>query len=116
MDPLFHASIELGINSHLDFFLILSQDDWNEEMIYSNSTVWKFNHYAYLSQADVSRKAQANKNPFLTFNSQVDEFFSRVKDVEVHHYVPEVRRRMLRTIQKHPPTHPDDWKPDNGEI
>jgi len=81
-------------------------------MVYSNSTVWKFNHYAFLSQADVDRKARSNKNPFLMFDSQVDRFFSREKDTEVQFYVPELKRRMLRSLQDNPPPHPDDWEPE----
>ena len=88
------------------------QADWNEEMIYSNSTLWKFNHYAFLSQADVMRKARANKNPFLAFSSEVDRFFSREKDTEVRYYVPELKRRMLRAVEENPPVRPDDWEPD----
>jgi len=81
-------------------------------MVYSNSTLWKFNHYAFLSQADVARKAQRNSNPFLTFDSQVDSFFSHEKDTEIHYYVPELKRRMLRAIRDNPPPRPDDWEPD----
>lgn len=84
-------------------------------MIYSNSTVWKFNHYAYLSYADVARKANNNQNHFLVFDSDIDQYFSREKDTEIHYYVPELRRRMLSAIQENPPMHPDDWEPYDWE-
>jgi len=74
--------------------------------------MWKFNHHAFLSQADARRKADANKNPFITsYGPNFDEFFSRVRDTEIQFYLPELKERMLRVIQEHPPTRPDDWQP-----
>jgi len=109
LDSLFSASQQLGTLSPTSILIL--QGDWNEEMVYSNSTVWKFNHYAFLSQADVERKARLNKNPFLTFDSDVDRFFSRKKDTEVQFYVPKLKRRMLRSLENNPPAHQDDWQP-----
>jgi hypothetical protein len=69
------------------------------------------NHYAYQSQEDARRKSQANKNPFMDFNEEIDSFFSREKDTEVHYLLPKLKERMLKVIQEHPPAHPDDWSP-----
>lgn len=84
---------------------------WKEARISADSTFWKFNHYAFLSQADARRKAIDNKNPFMNFDSEIDEFFSREIDTEVHYLVPQLKERMIKAIQEHPPAHPDDWEP-----
>lgn len=71
---------------------------------------WKFNHYAYLSQADARRKAESNRNPYMNYSSQVDAFFSRVHDTEIHYYLPELKMRMMHGIQDCPSSpRPDDW-------
>jgi len=56
-----------------------------------------------------------NKNPFMGFDDEIDEFFSREKDTEVQYYLPALKERMLRTIREHPPVHPDDWQPPKNE-
>jgi hypothetical protein len=74
--------------------------------------VWKFNHYAFLSLADARRKSQMNRNPFIKdFDAVMDEYFSRVEDKEVLHYVPALKERMERVIKADPPVRPDDWEP-----
>jgi len=74
--------------------------------------VWKYNHYPFLSTNDIRRKAETNKNPFLQiFTPEIEDFYARVRDTEVLHYVPELKERMLRVIRQHPPPHPDDWEP-----
>jgi hypothetical protein len=73
--------------------------------------VWKFNHYAYLSLADARRKSEMNRNPFIKdFDAAMDEYFSRVEDKEVLHYVPALKERMERVIRADPPVRPDDWE------
>jgi hypothetical protein len=71
----------------------------------------KFNHYAYLSQNDARKKSIENKNPFMNFDAQIDDFFSREHDIEILSFLPELKQRMLRVIEEHPPEHPDDWEP-----
>lgn len=71
----------------------------------------RFNHYAYLSQTDAHRKAQANKNPYMDFDEDVDDFFSQIYDAEIFYLLPNLVRRILRSLQAHPPRHPDDWVP-----
>jgi hypothetical protein len=41
----------------------------------------------------------------------MDEFFSRERDTEIWHFLPELKKRMGRTIKERPPRHPDDWLP-----
>ena len=61
---------------------------------------------------DVRRKAAQNKNPFLdAYSPEMDEFFSRVRDTEILHYLPTLKERMLRVLKEHPPVHLDDWEP-----
>ena len=74
--------------------------------------MWRFNHYAYLSQKEAQQKGQMNQNPFIKeYGPQIDEFFSRVEDKEIQYYVPELKERILRAIRHDPPAHPDDWEP-----
>jgi hypothetical protein len=47
----------------------------------------------------------------MNFSSEIDEFFSRERDTEVHHYLPALKNRMLNAIRENPPLHPDDWQP-----
>ena len=62
---------------------------------------------------DIRHKGEVDKSPFhAAFGSEEDEFFSRVKDTEIHYYLPELKEKMLRTIGQHPPLHPDDWQPE----
>jgi len=65
-----------------------------------------------LSHADIRRKAEKNRNPALeAFDAQTDEFYSCVRDTDICHFIPELKRRMLDAIKKDPPLHPDDWGP-----
>jgi hypothetical protein len=41
----------------------------------------------------------------------MDEFFSRVEDKEVYHYIPALRERIQQSIRENPPAHRDDWEP-----
>lgn len=85
--------------------------DWKEEKLSIDNPYIKFNHYAFLSEADARRKSETNKNPFMNFSKQVDEFFSREKDTEVFYFLPRLKERMLESLKKHPPAHADDWTP-----
>jgi hypothetical protein len=87
--------------------------EWTEVKIDVTDETLKMNHYAYQSQEDARRKSQANKNPFMDFNEEIDAFFSREKDTEVHYLLPKLKERMLKVIQEHPPAHPDDWRPEH---
>ena len=80
-------------------------------MISVHDPMIKFNHYAFLSQADARRKSEANRNPYMNFSPEVDEFFSRERDTEIHYLLPRLKDRLLKSIQEHPPIHPDDWQP-----
>jgi hypothetical protein len=61
---------------------------------------------------DVRQKAEKNNNPFLEgYSIETDEYYSRVRDTEVYYYIPELKKRILRSIELHPPLHPDDWMP-----
>src|SRR5271169_224038 len=82
-----------------------------EASIDVNDTWIKFNHYAFLSQEDARRKSETNKNPFMGFNEEVDEFYSRETDTEVQRFLPRLKQRMLRVLREFPPAHPDDWVP-----
>jgi len=44
------------------------------------------------------------------FHEEINESFSREKDYEVQYYLPDLKKRMLRTISEHPPAHLDDWQ------
>jgi len=87
--------------------------DWKDEYLWAlDDEVWKFNHYAFLSLADARRKSEMNRNPFIKdFDKDMDEFFSRVRDTEIYHFLPELKERMLTSIRRHSPLHPDDWVP-----
>ena len=62
--------------------------------------------------ADVRRKADVNGNPLLdTFTTEMNEFFSRERDIDILDYVPELKQRMLQAQRAHPPPRPDDWEP-----
>ena len=71
----------------------------------------KFNHYAFLSAADARRKSDANRNPFMNYNEDLDEFFSRERDTEVWYLLPRLKERMLNSLRDFPPPRPDDWRP-----
>ena len=86
-------------------------DSWKEAFIEVGSDILRFNHYAFLSQEEARRKSELNKNPFMNFNPDIDEFFSREQDTEIHHYLPELKSRLLSVIHRHPPVHLDDWSP-----
>jgi len=48
----------------------------------------------------------------MDFNDQIDEFFSRERDTEVFYLLPDLKERMIKVIEDHPPAHPDDWTPE----
>jgi hypothetical protein len=47
----------------------------------------------------------------MNFNPEIDEFFSRIRDTEIFHLLPALKRRMMHAIEQHPPHHLDDWEP-----
>lgn len=48
----------------------------------------------------------------MNYTDEVDEFFSRVRDTEILYYVPELKRRMIHSINQCPSSpRPDDWEP-----
>ena len=49
----------------------------------------------------------------MDFNEEIDKFFSEVYDAEIFYLLPELVRRILRSLQAHPPRHPDDWVPSS---
>lgn len=75
-----------------------------------DSDDFKFNHYAFLSQEESRRKAEVNRNPFMNFSAEIDEFFSRERDTEVHYLLPALKERILNAIAEDPPAHPDDYE------
>jgi hypothetical protein len=85
-----------------------------EEGIWVDNEDWKFNHYAFLSQADARRKSETNRNSFMNFSTEVDDFFSREIDTEIQYLLPQLKERMLAAIKKNPPAHPDDWIPSSA--
>lgn len=46
----------------------------------------------------------------MNFSAEINAFFSRERDTEVHYLLPRLKDRMLRAIQEHPPNHLDDWQ------
>jgi hypothetical protein len=85
--------------------------NWQETTISADDPWIKFNHYAFMSQEDARRKSAANRNPFMNFSEEVDEFFSREVDTEIQYYLPELKERLLNLTREFPPAHPDDWVP-----
>jgi len=70
-----------------------------------------------LSMADVRRKAEVNGNPLLhSFTGEMNEFFSRERDIDILDYVPELKERMRKAQNEHPPPRPDDWEPDDVDL
>jgi hypothetical protein len=90
---------------------LMQGSEWQQAWVDVDDSLWKFNHYAFLSQEEARRKSEANKNPFMGFDDEIDAFFCREKDTEIQQYLPQLKERMLRTIREHPPAHPDDWQP-----
>jgi hypothetical protein len=90
-------------------------DAWNVAYIDVNNDLIRLNHYAFLSQEDARKKAEANRNPFMTFNPQIDEFFSKERDTDIQYLLPALKQRLLSSIEHHPPAHPDDWSPPDPE-
>jgi len=46
----------------------------------------------------------------MNFSSEIDEFFSRERDTEVHYLLPALKERILKVIVEDPPAHPDDYE------
>jgi hypothetical protein len=75
------------------------------------SDIIRFNHYAFLSQEEARKKSENNKNPYMDFSPEIDEFFSREKDTDIQYLLPALKTRLLSVLESHPPIHPDDWSP-----
>jgi hypothetical protein len=75
------------------------------------SDLLRFNHYAFLSEDEARKKSERNKNPFMNFNPEIDQFFSKEEDTEIQYLLPALKRRLLSAIERHPPIHLDDWSP-----
>ena len=91
--------------------LTIAQWDWKEEWVDVDDERIKFNHYAFLSAGDARRKSSMNKNPYMNYSEELDEFFSRERDTEVWYLLPRLKERMLHSLRDFPPPHPDDWRP-----
>jgi hypothetical protein len=46
----------------------------------------------------------------MDFRPDVDEFFSKERDTEIHYLLPALKDRMLKVLRDDPPVHPDDWR------
>jgi hypothetical protein len=46
----------------------------------------------------------------MNFSSEIDEFFSRERDTEIHRFLPALKERILEAIAEDPPAHPDDYE------
>lgn len=46
----------------------------------------------------------------MNFSAEIDEFFSRERDTEVHYLLPALKERILKAIVEDPPAHPDDYE------